>query len=285
MIAIAIVAALLAGYIAVRIILRTGGALARLLSRGLAAAGRAWRRADWLGRATQLAGWLFLAGLLLVPAGDDGSTWDLVRDIALTALACAVVGGSIALLARRVVRRIRRPRDDERAWQSRELLYADADREGHDVLLVNSEQFRVGVGQRCWTVHEATGEVEDTWFASQHIPVGSLVLAQWTTRGARHAYTWLTPDRLDGAARHDQILERQAGRAASSAQIAHGASRRSVVAGGRGGRIDSPPVRPVSARCPTDFVPVSSCEADRLGACMLPAAYRAPVVDAGAWNR
>lgn len=208
MITIAIVAGLLAGCIAVRIIVRTGGALARVLSRGMAAAGRTWRRADWLGRLTQLSGWILLATLVLVPTGDAGTAWRLGRNITLNVLVLGMLTGALALLAHRAVRRIHRPRHDERAWHARELLYADADRERHDVLLVDSEQYRVGVGQRCWTVHEATGEVEDTWFASQHIPVGSLVLAGSTPRGARHALTWLTPDVLLGAGRHDELLER-----------------------------------------------------------------------------
>lgn len=144
MLAIAIVAGLLAGYIAVRIIVRTGGPLAHVLSRGPAAVGRTWRRADWLGRLTQFSGWSLLAALVLLPTGGAGTASRLGRNITLTVLAVGLLTGALALLVRRAVRRIHRPRDDERAWHDRELLYGDANRKGHDVLLVDSEQYRVG---------------------------------------------------------------------------------------------------------------------------------------------
>lgn len=200
---------LLVTSIAVRLLLTTSGVVGRGTRRLVNHLGRAWRRADWLGRATQLPAYLLLAVYLLTPSELGGGGWANGRSIALAGLAGATVAGGTALIARRVIHRIQRPREDERLWQTRELIYADAGREGYTVLYVDGQQYETDVGQRAWTVHAATGEVEDTWFAGQWFPTGSFVLADWTTHGARHGLSWLTSSQLSAASRHNERVQRQ----------------------------------------------------------------------------
>ena len=51
--------------------------------------------------------------------------------------------------------------------------------------------------------------MEDTWFAGQWFPVGSLILCEWNAGGGRVGVRWLTPSELVGASRHDERLKRR----------------------------------------------------------------------------
>lgn len=216
---VAMVAFVVLGVVA-RLLVASSGAAGRLARRLRRHLRGAWTRSDVLGRVTQACGYAGVAMYLLTPADIGTSAWPRWRTRALIVLAGLTVLGTTALLARRLVRRIRRSVSDEYSWTARELMYADASRENLAVLCVDSEQYRTPVGQRCWTVREATGDMEDTWFAGQWFPVGSIVLCDWTEGGSRKGVRWLTPSDLVGASRRDErLLRRRPGMVAKGALL------------------------------------------------------------------
>lgn len=206
------VAVLVAVVLAARIVHATGGFAGRLARYLVSGARRAWIRGDRLSRLAQASGYAVTVVFLIPLALPGGERWFDGRVRVLAALVALTASCIAALMIRAVARRVRRPGADERLWATRELMYADADRECLAVLSVQSEQYTTPVGQRCWTVHHATGEVEDTWFAGQAFPVGSLVLATWTTEGARRGLSWLISEQLAAASRHGTRLDRESRR-------------------------------------------------------------------------
>ena len=157
----------LALVLAVRISVAVGGRVGRTAARLVALAHRLFVRSGWLGRATQLAGWTFLIGWLLVPAGDSSSTYYTVRVDLLVALLVTVAAGCIVLAARTIRRYLHRHRTDAEAWQAVDELLDHASRGGYELVIVEDVVRVTHAGTTATVVHFTCGNIETAWWPDQ----------------------------------------------------------------------------------------------------------------------
>ena len=168
----------LALVLAVRISVAVGGRVGRTAARLVAAAHRLFVRSGWLGRATQLAGWTFLVGWLVIPARDSSSTYYTVRVDLLVALLTTFAAGCIVLLAQPIRRYVHRHRTDAEAWRAVDELLDHASRGGYELVIVEDVVRVTHAGTTATVVHTTGGNIETAWWPGQRVEVGTLVVAE-----------------------------------------------------------------------------------------------------------